>query len=190
MTVLDHVHTERLCLREPAPGDFDAVHRIHADPATNAYNPAGPVSDASQTRAMMETWRRARLETGYGYWVIRASCAGAVLGVGGIQQKIIEGIPAFNLYYRFDPEAWGRGYAVETALAALGRAASARPPRPVIALCREENAPSRRVAERAGMILAGTVPHKDSAHLIYESPGHPSFAALRGERPGSRADGR
>ncbi len=179
MTAPDHVHTERLCLREPRPGDLRAVHRIHADPATNAYNPAGPVQDTAQTRAMMESWRQARLETGYGYWVIRTSCAGEVIGTGGIQQKSIENVLVFNLYYRFAPEAWGRGYAAETALAAIDLAASARPPRPVVAVCLDDNAPSRRVAERAGMILAGTVVHNGSPHLLYESPRHPSFAGLR-----------
>jgi RimJ/RimL family protein N-acetyltransferase len=178
VTNLDHMHTGRLCLREPELDDLEAVHRIHADPATNVYNPAGPVRDVAQTRNMMEIWRRARGETGHGYWAVRVSCGGPVVGVGGIQSKDVEGIPVFNLYYRFAPGVWGRGYAAETALAAMDLAA-ALPARPVVAVVHEDNGPSRRVAERTGMILTGTVLHNGSSRLIYESSRHPSFGALR-----------
>jgi len=179
VTAPEHVHTDRLCLRPSDPGDLEAVHRIHADPATNVYNPAGPIGDLAQTRAMMEIWWRARAETGYGYWAVRESCAGTVLGVGGIQPKEVEGVAVFNLYYRFAPESWGRGYAAETALAAIDLAAAAQPARPVVAVCREDNLSSRRVAERVGMIPAGTVLHNGSPRMIYQSPRTPSFAALR-----------
>jgi RimJ/RimL family protein N-acetyltransferase len=177
----DHAHTGRLCLCEPGDEDTEAVHRIHADPATNVYNPAGPVQDIARTREMMELWRRGRAETGHGYWAVRESCDGPVLGVGGILPKTVEGIPVFNLYYRFTPGAWGRGYAAEVALAAIDLAAVGQA-RPVLAVCHEDNAPSRRVAERAGMVPAGTVLHNGSPRLVYESPELPSFRALRRAR--------
>ena len=122
--------------------------------------------------------RVGRAEAGHGYWAVRDDCEAAVLGIGGILPKTIEGIPVFNLYYRFAPEAWGRGYAAETAIAAIDLAAEQQS-RPVVAICREANVPSRRVAERVGMTLAGTVLHSGSPCLVYESPKLPSFSALR-----------
>lgn len=179
MDALDHVHTERLCLREPSLDDLEVVHRIQADPATNVYNPAGPVRHSAQTQGMIEDWRQARVATGFGYWTVRESCDGPLIGVGGLTGKTIDGVPVLNLYYRFTPEAWGQGYATELAVAALNLASSADPPRPVVAVCREANAPSRRVAERAGLVPAGTTLHNGAPSLVYESPEHPLFSQLR-----------
>lgn len=178
----EHRHTERLCLREPAAADLDAVHRIHADPATNVYNPAGPVQDLAQTSAMLDDWRQAWTETGYAYWAVRESCDGPVIGIAGILPRTVDGIAVFNLYYRFAPEAWGRGYAAETARAALELAAL-QAARPMIAVCHEDNLASRRVAETVGMVAAGTVLHNGTPRLVYESPKSPSFEARRRGRP-------
>lgn len=54
-SLLAHDHTERLCLREPMRSDLDDIQRIHRDPATNTYNPRGPMS-LGQCRTMLDTW--------------------------------------------------------------------------------------------------------------------------------------
>ena len=36
--------TERLLLRRPTVDDIDAIFAIHADPATNRFNPAPPMT--------------------------------------------------------------------------------------------------------------------------------------------------
>lgn len=58
-----------------------------------------------------------------------------------------------NLYHRFVPEAWGRGYASEVARYAVQWAASTHPGLPVLARTRPGNIASRHVAEAVGLVL-------------------------------------
>ncbi|WP_434005000.1 hypothetical protein [Candidatus Dormibacter sp.] len=50
------VQTERLLLRRPVMDDVEAHFVIHGDPATNQYNPNGPVrSLGAHGRSWLET---------------------------------------------------------------------------------------------------------------------------------------
>jgi RimJ/RimL family protein N-acetyltransferase len=61
---------------------------------------------------------------------------------------------AWNLGYRFAPEAWGHGFATEAARASLAAAQEARPRTPVTARVLAANAASVRVLERLGLEVA------------------------------------
>jgi RimJ/RimL family protein N-acetyltransferase len=60
------------------------------------------------------------------------------------------GEEVLNLGYRFRPEVWGRGYAVEAARGVLSWHAGTRPRLPVLATIDVANRSSLRVAERIG----------------------------------------
>ncbi|RSN13007.1 N-acetyltransferase [Nonomuraea sp. WAC 01424] len=145
-----------MVLSRVRPEDLQAVHEIHADPRTNLYNSAGPTVDLEASRAMLDLWLADWDETGIGYWAARLAGQSRVLGIGGIRHAAIEGTDALHLYYRFRPDAWGHGYAVELARAALrvGRGLGT-----VVAVIGDANAPSRRVAERAGLHRTRTIPY-------------------------------
>jgi len=59
--------------------------------------------------------------------------------------------------FAFLPEAWGRGYARESAAAVLDHARDVLGLRRVLAITDPENAASIRVLERVGMRREGTV---------------------------------
>jgi RimJ/RimL family protein N-acetyltransferase len=85
-----------------------------------------------------------------------------VIGVAGLKVAAIKmpgdaAFRALNLYYRFRPTAWGRGYAAEAVGAALGHARTLRADLPVCALIRADNEPSRRLAARLGLRESGKV---------------------------------
>ncbi|HEY3873029.1 MAG TPA: GNAT family N-acetyltransferase [Actinocrinis sp.] len=143
--------TERLllCLPDPAT-DADAYFAINADPAANRHNPQPLIADPAAGRKPLLDWSRHWAEYGYGYWTVRDPADGSVLGFGGIMPPF-ELNPHLNLYYRFRPSAWGRGYATEMGRAALALAAKEAPGIPVAAMIRPSNEPSIRVAERLGL---------------------------------------
>ncbi|WP_051450931.1 GNAT family N-acetyltransferase [Actinospica robiniae] len=165
-----HIHTDRLCLSAPTPADERAVAEIQGDPATNAFNPNGPTGPR-EAAAMLVGWIADWDRDGVGYWVVRESggCAGEVVGVAGVRRT--GGLEAdravYNLYYRFRPSAWGSGYAREAAAAAVRAAAEREEPALVLAVIREQNVPSARVAAAVGLSPDGTTTHHGSESLRF-----------------------
>lgn len=164
----DWQRTDRLLLCVPTAGPdvADAYFAIHSDQATNVHNPAGAMVDPGAAAPVLDIWRRHWLEEGFGYWVVRGPQDGLVLGFGGVR-PIVQDEDFLNLYYRFRPEAWGKGYATELGRAALTLAAKAAPGTPVVALIRPLNEPSIRVAQRLGMRLEGEVQRQLGMYLKY-----------------------
>ncbi|WP_043640583.1 GNAT family N-acetyltransferase [Nonomuraea candida] len=162
---MEVVQTARMVLSRVTADDLDAVHEIHSDPRTSEYHPSGPVTDLEASRAMLDLWLADWDERGIGYWAARLPGKTRVLGFGGLRRAVVDGDEVLNLYYRFRPSAWGHGYAVELAQAALriGKDLGGT----VVAVIRDVNAPSRRVAERAGMHKDRTIPYGGLPSDVY-----------------------
>ncbi|GAA3054438.1 GNAT family acetyltransferase [Actinokineospora globicatena] len=141
------IRTERLSLRPLVAADLPTVTAIQGDPATARFRPGGaspPAECAENLAAWVAHWRA----HGFGYWAVEHG--GEVVGLGGLQHGEFEGARYLNLYYRFRPSAWGKGYAPEMTLAAMAWAAEAHPHLPVWIVTTVDNTPAQRVAEKAG----------------------------------------
>jgi len=108
-------------------------------------------------------------ERGFGYAAIRPRDSWDVIGFAGLRrQRLLGGV--LNLYYRFSPTAWGKGYATEIGAALIDWAATNHSSTPVIARVALNNAPSMRVAERIGLVPTTlTDPGDPVPHVIYAS---------------------
>lgn len=147
----ERVRTENLFLRIPKPEDLHSVFSIEGNPETNKYRPAGPMKDLSEAEETLGGWRNHWRTYGYGYWTVVLPSTSEIIGFGGIRQEHWQGQNILNLYYRFSPKAWGRGYATELAGTADRMADVYLPDLPVVARVRPVNRPSIRVAERIGL---------------------------------------
>jgi RimJ/RimL family protein N-acetyltransferase len=161
---MEVVRTKRLVLSRLTPDDLLPVHEIHSDPATNVYNPAGPSPDLESSRAMLDLWLADWAERGLGYWAVRRIGEPEVLGIGGLRHTVVDDEEVLNLYYRFRPSAWGHGYAVELVRAAL---VAGRGLGKVVAVIRDINVPSRRVAEKAGLHRGPTIVYGGVPSTVY-----------------------
>ena len=164
-----HAHSARLCLQRPGAEDADAHHELHSDPDTNVHNPAGPTTDRAMNATELSGWIAEWDEHGLGYWMVRLSCDGGVVGVAGVRRTVVTGVKVFNLAYRFRPSSWGNGYAGEAAAAAVEAAARAEPSRQVAALIRPTNTASIRVAERAGLFYVRDIDKDGRPTALYMS---------------------
>ena len=163
---LGRASTSRLLLRRPETADLPTIFQIHRDPATNEFNPDGPDRDIEVTRNRLDEWQQHWDEYGFGYWSIeilaatgdpvdvedQTGTAGVVIGSGGLRHTTWLGRPVLNMYYRFSPTVWGRGYAREMATFAAEAATHSCPDLPVIARTKQENIASQRTALTAGLI--------------------------------------
>jgi RimJ/RimL family protein N-acetyltransferase len=146
------VSTARLLLRRVLPADLEAVLAIQTDPQTNLYNPA-PFTD-DQTRRLMDQWQQDWAQHGFGYWAVsRIDVPERVIGIGGVRRAAWSDAVGLNLYFRFRPEAWGQGLAIEMAQTAVALARQHLPQEPIYGIARASNLSSRRVLERLGMRL-------------------------------------
>ncbi|MGW2253105.1 GNAT family N-acetyltransferase [Kitasatospora sp. NPDC001660] len=156
MTVTERTivtETGRLRLTRPQDDDVEAVFAVHGDPETNRYNPYGPHRDRTESREMLDRFLARWEEEGVGYCAVATrEEPGVVIGFAGVCLNTLDDERVFNLYYRFRPSAWGLGYAAEAARAALAEARPRFPGVPVTALIRADNLPSRRLAERLGLV--------------------------------------
>jgi RimJ/RimL family protein N-acetyltransferase len=165
---LRHVSTERLELRAISASDVDVVYSMNSDPRVWAHFPSGVHTSRDRTTAQVARQATAWERDGLGYWTARTHDASFV-GVGGCT---IKDDVAWNIYYRFVPEAQGKGLASELVRAALSAAYSMRPELPVAALLLEHNRASKAVAERAGLNLIWRGqdlgnPSSDAIRLVY-----------------------
>ncbi|PTQ66918.1 GNAT family N-acetyltransferase [Pseudomonas sp. GV071] len=144
--------TIRLLLRPPTCADLDVFHAIHADPATNQFNPAGPMTDRQHAEQVLAIWQEHWQRYGYGQWAIATHHEPeTVIGFGGIAPRLYGEVERLNLGYRFAEQAWGKGYASELAAAGLAFAFDDLRKPEVFAIVRPAHAASIRVLEKVGM---------------------------------------
>lgn len=157
--------TRRLSLRRPIEDDIDAVLAIHRDPAACHHNPSDALTTHAEASERYVRWDALWQDRGFGYWTVRPHDASVILGFCGVKPMDLAGRPVLNLFYRFAPAAWGRGYATEAVGAVAEWSAAHVPGLPLIARIRPDNLPSQRVALRAGLHRA--------EHL--DGPGYDGF---------------
>jgi RimJ/RimL family protein N-acetyltransferase len=144
--------TERLDLRAMDAGDADELFAVFADPAGWWYDPAGRHTDIATTRRFIERAAARWPSDGLSYWTARRRRDGEVIGLGGAQRHRSG---TWNLNYRLATAWQGHGYAAELARAAQQAATSVDPGVAFIAWIAPHNTPSRRVAERLGLVNRG-----------------------------------
>ena len=163
------VRTARLVLRPVTPADRDAVVAIHTDPETATYRPGGAAT-VREALGLLDGWIAHWAENGFGYWAIVAAATGETVGFGGVQHREFDGDTYLNVYYRFSPQAWGKGYAVEMVNAAVDWAERSLPDLPVQVVTTVDNEPAMRVAERAGFVEVRQAEYEGALSRFYRRP--------------------
>lgn len=158
--------TPRLDLSPPTREDLPALHSLMSDPAGWWYEPQNRHAEETATATFIELVLDGWKLDGLSYWVARTAALG-IVGIGGVRRRAEDRV--WNLSYRFRTDAQGKGFATEVATAGIEAAHRVDPDLPVIAWILESNAPSRRVAERVGLIDQGPRidPADDQVRLAY-----------------------
>ena len=143
---MPRIETARLILRPTAMEDLDRWAELLAD-ETAARFIGGVQPRAGVWRTLM-TMAGAWALTGVAMFSVLEKDTGRWVGRVGPWEPL--GWPGHEVGWSLHPDAWGKGYAVEAAHAAMDYAVDALDWPDVIHCIDPQNAPSKRVAERLG----------------------------------------
>lgn len=114
--------TERLILRELMPCDDAGMFELDSDPEVHLYLGNKPVTSIEQSREAIAFIRSQYIENGIGRWAVIEKATGNFMGWSGLKliTTEINGHTMFHdIGYRLIKKYWGKGYATESAIAAL-----------------------------------------------------------------------
>jgi len=160
------LETGRLLLRPLELADEEAMFALLGDPVAMQWYPH-PLS-REETREWILRNRQRYRDYGGGLFGLVLRSTGELIGDCGPSRHEIEGQPEFEIGYHLQRQCWGQGYAGEAARACIDFAFSRWRPARVISLIRPENLPSRRVAERNGLVLDKVVFWRSYDHCVYQ----------------------
>ena len=164
------IETARLRLRGFRASDLDAQAAVLADEEVVRHLGGRPFSREDSWRKMLASPGLWDL-LGYGYWLVERLQDEAYLGQIGFADfkrdmaPSIENIPEMG--WIFAPSAQGKGYASEAAAAALAWADEHLKPAEIVAIIDPDNAPSIRVAEKAGFDRREDAVYRDEPILLF-----------------------
>jgi RimJ/RimL family protein N-acetyltransferase len=167
------LETDRLRLRPFRADDLGANAAMLADPEVVRHL-GGKASTREEAWRKMLTGPGMWAFMGFGYWAVELKQNGAYLGQIGFADfkrdltPSIEGLPEMG--WLFASHAHGKGYASEAVAAGLAWAGEALAGRDIVAVIDADNAPSIRVAEKAGFCECMEALYRDETILLFRRP--------------------
>jgi RimJ/RimL family protein N-acetyltransferase len=143
------IETPRLLLRLPRPEDFDGYAELHADEEA-ARHIGGSLPRTAAWRKFLQS-PGAWMIQGYAMFSVVDKVSNEWLGQCGPWQPL--GWPGTEVGWAFRRSAWGKGYAREAAIVAIGWAFDNLGWTEVIHSINNENKPSQALAQRLGSRL-------------------------------------
>lgn len=168
-----YLETERLVLRRFTEADAGNLFDLDSDPEVMRFLNGGKPTPRHvvENDIIPRYLRQYGRYPGYGHWAAIKKSTGAFLGWLGLVPTKIDGVEDVELAYRLRKAAWGHGYATEGARALIRKGFTELGMQRVFATTYQDNLASRRVMEKAGLILVRTF-RITAADLLEEGTTH------------------
>lgn len=176
--------TARLVLRPFTDDDCDAVFRLHASAPVMRYWDSSPWTELAQARRFLTRCRALAEEASGARVAVELREDATFLGWIGLQRWDPHNRRT-NLGYVLAEDAWGHGYATEAGQSLLDWAFPAMNLNRVSAQADTRNRTSRRVLEKLGFTLEGTL--RENVIVDGEVSHDWTFGLLRREWEAARA---
>jgi len=150
------VETERLILREVMTSDVDGMFELDSNPAVNKYLGKTPLTTKENAQEAIAFISRHYEERGIGRWAAIEKSSGDFIGWSGLKlndekEKLNGKSNFYDIGYRFIPRYWGKGYATESALAALKYGFETMNLEQIVGAAEVENIGSNKVLQKIGL---------------------------------------
>jgi len=150
------INTERLLLTEVTWDDLPDIHHLHSIAEVDEFNTLGLPDNIEETREIIrpviENYK-AEVRRFY-MWKIIEKESESFTGVCGMNLSA-DKFKLGEIYYKFLPMYWGKGYATEVAKALIKAGFEKFKLHKVEAGVATDNIPSIKVLEKCGMIREG-----------------------------------
>ncbi|MEZ4797960.1 MAG: GNAT family N-acetyltransferase [Flavobacteriaceae bacterium] len=151
------IETDRLILRELLPTDIDSMFELDSDPIVHKYLGNRPVKTKHETEKIIQSIIDQYKDRGIGRWAAIEKSTGDFIGWSGLKLNIgekdsLNGKQNFyDIGYRFIPRYWGKGYATESAIAALDFGFKVKQYQTIAGIALVENIGSNKVLQKIGL---------------------------------------
>jgi RimJ/RimL family protein N-acetyltransferase len=158
------IETERLIMRELVPEDEQGMFELDSDPLVHKYLGETPIQRIEQARDVIATIRKQYIDNGIGRWAVIEKASGDFIGWSGlkfIREYENNRINFYDVGYRLIPRYWGKGYATESAKAAIRYGFEELKLDEIIGSANVENTRSRNALEKCGLVYVEKFYWKD-----------------------------
>ena len=174
------IETKRLILREMTENDLPALRKILQDEEVMyAYEHAFSEEEVIK---WFENQRRRYREDGFGLWAAVLKDSGEMIGQCGITYQDLGNERVPETGYLFQKKFWHSGYATEAAQACNRYAFDVLGMAEIYSIIRDNNLPSRKVAERNGMEICCSITEHyygiDMPHVVYRLKRQPAASKI------------
>lgn len=148
----------------------DAAHlqKIFSDPIAMQFYPK--TFDLEETKAWIQRVLNNYQKHGAGMWACFLKENGEFVGQCGLHfQENLDGRDEVEVGYLFVRKYWNQGLATEAARGVMEYARKKLGYNRLISLVRPENLPSKRVAEKNGLLPEKEVIYKNYKHIVFAS---------------------
>ena len=144
------LETPRLYLREFTIEDAQSLIDLNSNPNVIRYTGDGPVKELAEAKRILTDIIFPQYKNKMGRWAVHLKSNDEFIGWCGL--KFISEDNEVDLGYRFFEKHWGKGYASESAKAALDYGVIALKLKIIIARAAKDNVASTKVLKKLGMV--------------------------------------
>jgi len=160
------LQTNRLILRHLTLDDLDDLAILYADPEVRRFFPAD-VCDRNGTQRLLEEMIHHQEVHGFSLWATVLKETSRLVGRCGLLCHVIDQEPFVEVAYMISPVCQNQGLATEAARGIVDCGFHQLNRSELISLIHPGNIPSRRVAEKTGMVYQRDVEFEGIIHRLY-----------------------
>lgn len=120
-----HIETKRLILRDIQTTDVDAMFELDSNPLVHKYLGNNPITSRAEAKTIIGFIMSQYKDRGIGRFAVIEKSSGDFIGWSGLKyntgdsEALGDKRDFYDIGYRLIPKYWGKGYATESAKAAL-----------------------------------------------------------------------
>ncbi|MFS4579921.1 GNAT family N-acetyltransferase [Phaeobacter sp. C3_T13_0] len=149
------IQTDRLLLRDWRPEDHAPFAAICADPDVMRYIGNGAPRTEDATARSIRSFEAEWAERGFGLFAVELRETRELIGFTGFSWPgfLPEILPSVEIGWRFAKQSWGKGFASESASAALSFGVDELGLSDIVSIYQVENTASARIMQKLGMVF-------------------------------------